>query len=124
MWLLALLERKTTRPAISSGLPNLPLGFLAPAASSPPARPISPLAILDGKKPGAIAFVKMCRGPNSTAKFLARWMTAALDAEYPKVAFLPREPTPRPATEAVTMTLEGSCLVAFFCSNGANLNLS
>ncbi len=43
------------------------------------------------------------------------------EAEYPKVAFSPKEPTPRPATEAVTMTRDGSSNVAFFCNSGANL---
>ncbi len=44
-----------------------------------------------------------------------------LEAEYPNVAFSPREPTAIPATEAVTMTRDGSSIVAFFCRSGANL---
>jgi hypothetical protein len=82
---------------------------------------MSPDAIFEGKNPGAMALVRMCLGPSSTAKFLARWMTAAFDAEYPNVAFFPRVPTPIPATDAVIMTLDGSSTVPFFSSNGANL---
>jgi len=48
-------------------------------------------------------------------------MTAAFDAEYPKVAFFPRLPTPIPATDAVIITLEGSSTVPLFCSSEANL---
>jgi len=48
-------------------------------------------------------------------------MTAAFEAEYPKVAFSPKLPIPIPATDAVTITLEGSVGVAFFCSSGAKL---
>jgi hypothetical protein len=69
---LALLLRKTTNPAISSGFPSLLLGLLAANCSSPPVRLIRPLAILEGKNPGAIALTKMCLGPSSTAKFFAR----------------------------------------------------
>jgi hypothetical protein len=53
-------------------------------------------------------------GPSSTAKFLVRWITAAFEAEYPKVALSPREPIPIPATDAVMMTLDGSSIVALF----------
>jgi hypothetical protein len=118
---LALLLKNTTKPAISSGFPNLLLGFLAASVSMPPVRLISPLAILLGKNPGAIALTKICLGPSSTARFFARWITAAFDAEYEKVAFLPRLPTPIPATEAVIITLDGSSIVPCFCSSGANL---
>ena len=48
-------------------------------------------------------------------------MTAALEAEYPYVPASPKFPTARPATEAVTMTLDGLFTVARFCSIGANL---
>ena len=48
-------------------------------------------------------------------------ITAAFDAEYPNVACSPRVPVTRPATEAVTMTREGSSRVAFFSRRGANL---
>lgn len=41
-------------------------------------------------------------------------MTAALEAEYPNVAFFPRVPTPIPATEAVIMTRDGSSIDPFF----------
>lgn len=120
-WLLALLAKNTTVPAISSGRPSLLFGFASASAFSPPCNSMRPLAIFDGKKPGAMALHRICRGPSSTARFFVRWMTAALEAEYPKVAFSPKEPTPSPATEAVTMTREGSSIVAFFCSSGANL---
>ena len=50
-----------------------------------------------------------------------RWMTAALEAEYPNVALGPSEPTPIPATEAVIITREGSWIVARFWRRGANL---
>jgi hypothetical protein len=94
---------------------------LAANFSCPPDISINPFAILEGKKPGAIAFTRMPRGPSSTARFLVRWMTAALEAEYPNVACLPRVPTPIPATEAVIMTREGSWMEAFFWRRGANL---
>jgi hypothetical protein len=118
---LALLLKNTTKPAISSGFPSLLLGFFAANSSAPPVKLINPLAILLGKNPGAIALTKICLGPSSTARFFARWITAALEAEYPNVAFLPRLPIPIPATEAVMMTLDGSSIVPFFCRSGANL---
>lgn len=68
-----------------------------------------------------MALTRICLGPSSTARFLAKWMTAALEAEYPKVAFAPRVPTPMPATEAVMMTRDGSAIEPFFCNSGANL---
>lgn len=37
-----------------------------------------------------------------------------IEAEQPKVAFSPNMPTPSPATDAVTMTREGSSEVARF----------
>jgi hypothetical protein len=69
---LALLLKNTTNPAMSSGFPSLLLGLLAANCSSPPVRLMSPLAIFEGKNPGAIALTKICLGPSSTAKFLAR----------------------------------------------------
>lgn len=80
-WLLARLARKTTAPAMSSGRPRRLFGLASASACSPPCSSISPLAILDGKKPGAMALQRMCRGPSSTARFLVRWMAAALEAE-------------------------------------------
>jgi hypothetical protein len=113
-WELALLDKNTTKPAISSAFPNLKLGFCAASNSAPPLKSNSPFAILLGKKPGDIELTRTCRGPNSTARFLVRWIAAAFDAEYPKVAFFPRVPTPIPATEAVMITLEGSSMEPFF----------
>lgn len=118
---LALLDKNTTSPAISSAFPSLLLGLLAAKASAPPLKSSNPFAIFEGKNPGAIEFTRICLGPNSTAKFLARWMTAALDAEYPKVAFFPKDPTPIPATDAVMMTRDGSSMLPFFCKSGAKL---
>jgi hypothetical protein len=61
-----------------------------------------------GKKPGAIAFTRIPRGPSSTARFFVKWITAAFDAEYPNVALAPSDPTPMPATDAVMITRDGS----------------
>jgi hypothetical protein len=119
---LALLDKNTTNSAISSGFPNLLLGSFAAISSAPPLSSNNPEAIFEGKNPGAIAFTRICLGPNSTARFLVRWITAAFEAEYPNVAFFPREPTPIPATEAVIMTLDGSSIEPFFCKSGANLS--
>lgn len=50
-----------------------------------------------------------------------RCIAAAFEAEYPKVAFSPREPIPRPAMEAVTITREGDSREAEAWRRGANL---
>lgn len=78
-WVAARLDRYTTAPAISSGLPSLPLGFILAIASTPPCLSISPEAILEGKKPGAMLLQRMCRGPNSTARLRVRWIAAAME---------------------------------------------
>jgi hypothetical protein len=106
---------------MSSGLPSLLLGLASAKACVPPERAINPLAILVGKKPGAMLLQRMPRGPNSTAKLRVRCSAAALEALYPGVAFSPRDPIPMPATEAVTSTREGSSSEAFFSNRGANL---
>lgn len=115
----ALLHKYTTAPTISSGLPNLPFGFSLAIASSPPCNAINPFAILLGKNPGAIEFTNICLGPRSTARFLAKCIAAAFDAEYPNVACSPRVPVPTPATDAVMITRLGSSSVARDCNNGA-----
>lgn len=106
---------------MSSGLPNLLLGFASARACVPPVKAIKPFAIFVGKKPGAMLLQRMPLGPNSTARLRARWSAAALEALYPGVAFSPRDPIPMPATDAVTSTREGSANEAFFSSSGANL---
>jgi len=78
---LALLAKNTTNPAISSGLPNLPVGFLLANASVPPMASINPFAMRVGKKPGAMELQRMCLGPSSMARWFIRWITAALEAE-------------------------------------------
>jgi len=78
---LALLAKNTTNPAISSGLPNLPVGFLLANASGPPMASINPFAMRVGKKPGAMELQRMCLGPSSMARWFIRWITAALEAE-------------------------------------------
>jgi hypothetical protein len=77
----ALEHKNTTIPAMSSGRPRRPLGFCLANFSSPPDLPIKPDAILEGKKPGAMPLTNMFLGPNSTAKFRAKWSTAAFEAE-------------------------------------------
>lgn len=77
-WLAALLHKYTTVPAISSGIPSLPLGFCFAISSSPPWSSMRPDAILEGKKPGAMLLQRMCRGPSSTARLRVRWMAAAV----------------------------------------------
>lgn len=94
--------------AKSSGTPNLLFGVISASALVPPESSMRPFAILVGKKPGAIAVVKMCSGPSSTARFLVSDNAAALLAEYPKVALAPRLPTPKPAMEAVMTIRDGS----------------
>lgn len=121
-WLDALEERYTTAAAISSGLPNRLFGLASAIAFVPPVISIKPLAILEGKKPGAMLLTRMPRGPSSTARLRVRCRAAALEALYPNVACSPREPTPRPAIEAVTITRDGSSSEPFFCSRGANLD--
>ena len=81
---------------------------------------INPLAILDGKNPGAMELQRMCRGPSSIARLRARWIAAALEVEYPKTTLSPLGATDKPPVEAVTMTLEGDSSVARFCRRGAN----
>lgn len=67
--------------AKSSGTPNLLFGVISASASMPPESSMRPFAILVGKKPGAMAVVKMCSGPSSTARFLVSEIAAALLAE-------------------------------------------
>lgn len=117
----ALLLKNTTAAAISSARPTLPFGFALFSASIPPLFSISPFAIFEGKKPGAIPLTRIPLGPSSMARLRARWRTAALLAAYEYAALGPREPMPMPATEPVTMTREGSAWVAFFWRRGANL---
>lgn len=80
-WLAALLHRYTTVPAISSGIPSLPLGFCFAISSSPPCSSIKPDAILEGKKPGAMLLQRMWRGPSSTARLRVRWIAAAAGSQ-------------------------------------------
>jgi hypothetical protein len=70
-------ERYTTAPAMSSGLPSLPLGCCFAITSAPPWMSIKPDAILEGKKPGDMLLQRMCRGPSSTARLRVRWIAAA-----------------------------------------------
>ena len=78
----ALLHKYTTDAAMSSGVPNLPLGVDSPSFSEPPPISIKPCAILEGNIPGAMQFTRMFLGPSSKARFRARWITAALDVTY------------------------------------------
>ena len=64
----ARLHKYTIVPAISSGSPSFRFGTMAAMFSAPPRISSRPLAILEGKKPGAMLLTRMCRGPSSTAK--------------------------------------------------------
>lgn len=96
------------------------------------------LAILEGKKPGAITLVRMLRGASPRARLSnvsyeegykkgenkthlrARCVTAALEVEYERADVGPAC-TVKLATEEVITTREGSSTVALFCNKGANL---
>lgn len=113
-------HRKVATPPISSGSPNLPRGLSWLRLSSPPRLLIRPCASLLGKKPGAMELDVMLRGPSSTARFLARWSAAALDAAYMIVPFSPTWGTLVPAVELMMSNLDGSCLVPAWDNKGRN----
>src|SRR5277367_2414895 len=82
------LARKSATAAISSGVPSLPIGYLAvvsasPASMSPPPRAVS-IGSISGvyTVPGHMTLTRTPRGARSTDMDRVRATTAPLDAQY------------------------------------------
>jgi hypothetical protein len=82
---------------------------------------MSPFASFDGKNPGDRLFAVIFLGPSSTARFRARCVAAAFEAEYMIVPLSPVCGTTEPAMELTITTREGEVGVPDVWRRGVNL---